>query len=102
MQVLRRLQELREQQTEKLREELLEVTGLVGEDDQVRLEIEPHGESYFAVLLSCKSCGYKVHVCSLILDDKHAWAHKIASASENAIARFSEHECKAVLRLGRR
>ena len=64
MQVLRRLLELREKETEKLREQFLEATGLVGEDDQVRVEVEPTGEYHFAVSLRCKSCGYRVHLCS--------------------------------------
>jgi len=102
MQVLRRLLELREKETEKLREQFLEATGLVGEDDQVRVEVEPTGEYHFAVSLRCKSCGYRVHLCSLTLNDKETWAHKVASSSEDAIARFHQHDCKKLSSLSRR
>jgi hypothetical protein len=100
MEVLKSIKELQAKEIEQLRERFLEATGLVGEDDEVFLEIEPQGDSHFSVLLSCKTCGYRAQICTLHRDDPSSWRHGVASNADNAIRRFFEHQCAEVVKYG--
>jgi hypothetical protein len=100
MKVLKSIKELQEKEIEQLRERFLEATELVGEDDEIFLEIEPQGDSHFAVLLRCKTCGYRAHICTLVRDDPSGWRHAVASNADNAIKRFFEHQCAEVVKYG--
>lgn len=100
MEVFKSIKELQAKEIEQLRERFLDETGLVGEDDEVYLEIEPQGDSHFAVLLRCKTCGYRAQICTLRRDDPRSWRHGVVSNADNAIRRFFEHQCAEVVRYG--